>query len=463
MALDAQRNWDTQMAESLSALKNRNSGGGMPLRSITVLELPKRKPSSASENGDDESSHEGEPLYLPDEILLHILDYVRLDTVQIYQPTLSSCCLLSRQWYEVAVPLLYERPRIEGKGFDPFVRAICPSINLHVRQSPLAQLVKVLDMGHLVHHGSNSKTARLLGRTKNSLEEFVAPQATFAINCYPALSKCVKLRVLDLSLVSESTPLQKLFNTIKLLPALETLRLPRSAGFGNNEVDPDSIVWPPNLQRLYLSGGIDAHFLCGIVNFPPTLSDLTIEHCSQAKGHAIRQLLATMSVAGVPLRSLKIASMPRFGINALDVALAFFPGLEHLSVSVDYITPAILNPEFQLYQSIIAKPDFTTHALRSLEITNSGSPGDLDKFSPIDIVIALEEGSFPNLRIVRVAKSLEWGLADTRQEMDALDEQLLELELKDYQERRGIYLEVPTDEWKQIDWRKNAGVWLLEA
>lgn len=462
MALDSQRNWDTEMAESLEELRLKRramaGGGNMPVRSIHVLE-----PHTTSQSTETTITvhHTGKPVYLPDEIILQILSYVRRNDFS--QQTLCSSCLLSRQWYNTTVPMLYERPRIAGKGFDPFVRAICPSINLHVRQSPLARLVKVLDMGHLVHHGSKSLTARLLGRTKDSLEEFVAPQASFAINCYPALSKCHKLRLLDLSLVSESTPLQKLFNTLKSLPHLETLRLPRSAGFGNNDVDPETIVWPPNLHRLYLSGGIDGHFLYGIVQFPPTLYDLTIEHCPLAKGHAVRQLLATMSIANVPLKSLRISNMPRFGINTLDIVLAFFPSLEHLSVSVDYITPAILNPEFQEYYSIIRTPDFSSHALQILELGNSGSPGDFDKFSPIDVIIALEEGSFPQLRTVRVAKSLEWGVGDTRQEMDALDEQLQELELKDYTERRGRYLEMDTEQWKETDWRKNAGVWMTDS
>lgn len=456
MALNQQRNWDLAMAENLEYIKRRTNRGGMPLRSITVLNPPKRHQKPA----EDLSLYTRDPVYLPDEIILEILSYVKLDHDS--QRTLHACCLLSHQWYSASVPHLYERPLLEGKAFDSFVRAICPSINLHVRVSPLSRLVKVLNMGHLVHHGSKSLTARLLGRTKESLEEFVAPQSSFAINCYPALSKCSKLRLLDLTLVSESTPLQTLFNTVKSLYNLETLRLPRSAGFGNSRIDPDTIKWPPNLTNLYLAGGIDANFLYGIVTFPPTLNQLTIEHCSQAKGHAVRQLLATMAAAEVPLKYLRIASMPKFGINALDVVLAFFPYLEHLSVSIDYITPAILNPEFQEYHDIIRTPDFSTHALRTLELTNSGSPGDMDKFSPLDLIIALDEGSFPHLRTVRVAKTLEWGVGDTRQEMDALEEQLQELELADYNERRGVYALMSADDWRATDWKRNAGVWMLE-
>ena len=461
MALDQQRNWDASMADNLVAIKSRKMTGGMPLRSISIISEPPPRRHQQPNSAEPVEQNHREPVYLPDELILEILSYVVSENR--HQQSLWACCLLSRQWYTATIPLLYQQPILEGRAFDPFVRTICPSKNLHVKKTPLSSLVKVLDMGRLVHHGSNSMTAKLLGRTKGSLEEFVAPQASFSIYCYAPLSKCSNLRSLDLSLVSASEPLQSLFNTVKSLSNLENFCLPRSSGFGNAIINPESIKWPPRLKRLYLSGGIDAHFLYGIVHFPPTLSELILEHCPQAKGHAVRQLLATMSAAKVPLKYLRIASMPRFGINTLDVILAYFPKLEHLTVSIDYITPAILNPEFQEHNHAVPTLDFSNHALRILELTNSGSPGDVDKFSPLDIIIAIDEGSFPDLRTVRVAKSLEWGIGDTRQEKDALDEQLQELELADYNEKKGNYQTMSTDEWKRTDWRKNAGVWMLEG
>jgi len=115
---------------------------------------------------------------LPPEIIIHILSYIprRPST----QSTFYSCCLLSRQWYAAAVHRLYHTPYIRGKNFKQFVTTICPSVNAHVRKSDLAELMRRLDMGNLVHDGSKSLTARLLGRVKPMLEEFVAPQASFA-------------------------------------------------------------------------------------------------------------------------------------------------------------------------------------------------------------------------------------------------------------------------------------------
>lgn len=439
------------MAQSLRAIKDKNAAA----KTLDPTPFPVRDDDPKPIN-----YRPTEPAYLPDEILLDILTYVAHSSEA--QKSLHTCCLLSRQWHSVALPLLYEYPRIYGKNYDPFVRTICPSINLHVRKSPLAGLVKVLDLGMLVHHSTKSVTARLLGRTKDSLQGFVAPQASFAINCYPALSKCSKLRSLDLSLVSESTPLQNLFNTVKSLQHLERLRLPRSSGFGANAVEPHSIVWPPALRELYLSGAIDANFLYGVVDFPPSMRHLTVEHCPQAKTHAVRQLLATISRARVPIKSLSFSHMPRLGMSSLDPVLGLFPDLEELNVSVDYITPVLFNPDFQEWYGDIT-PDFTNHKLRLLTFTNSGNPGVDDKFSPIDVLLALDEGSFPHLRQVRIAKSLGWQAGDTGDETDALIDRLQELGMKDYEKKTGIYADMSTAAWKRANWKDSAGVWIVEG
>lgn len=377
------------------------------------------------------------PIHLPDEILVQILDYV--SSSYYSQITLASCCRLSHQWFTAAVPYLYRHPNLYGNKFDPFIRAICPSINLHVRKSPLASLVKVLDMSGLVHQGSKSVTARLLGRTKNSLEEFVAPQASFGSNCLPALAKAPNLRRLDLSLVSESPPLLELFKATSHLEKLKTLRLPRSAGF-SVKVDPSQVFWPPNLENLCLSGGIDNHFLHGVVELPISLRGLTVEHCPMLHGSDIVHFLNN-AVRPLPnVEVLKLASLPRLTESSLDCILSVLPGLTKLSISVDYITPTFFdlaeNLEYKEYYAgnIAPRHDFTRHEwregqfsqLRTLELTNSGNPGVEDKISPIDILIAIDEGQLPNLRQIRVAKSLLWHSGSTAVDLDALSDALKE-------------------------------------
>lgn len=132
---------------------------------------------------------------LPLEIVQNIISYIfpphrvvrkSPSSGQLDAPkTLAACCLVSRVWYAGAVAALYETPVITGRNYDRFAAIICPSINAHIRTNGLANLVKCLDMGNLVHHGNRSLTARLLGRVKDHLAAFTAPQATFGyvMNC----------------------------------------------------------------------------------------------------------------------------------------------------------------------------------------------------------------------------------------------------------------------------------------
>lgn len=116
---------------------------------------------------------------------LEIVDQIVSNLVALQQPvlttqaTLRACTLVSRVWYAGAIAHLYRRPFVKGTNYDRFVVAICPSVNAHVRRNGLADLVRNLDLSRLIHHGSKSMTARMLGRVKSNLERFVAPQATF--------------------------------------------------------------------------------------------------------------------------------------------------------------------------------------------------------------------------------------------------------------------------------------------
>ena len=421
-----------------------------------------------------------EPLHLPDEIILQILEYT--SHASLAQKTLASCCLLSHQWYNTSVPLLYRHPHLYGNNYDHFVSTICPSINLHVRKSPLSALVKILDMSQLVHQGSKSTTARLLGRTKNNVEEFIAPQASFAMNCFPALSKCTSLRLLDLSLVSESPPLPDLFRTISHLSSLQTFRLPRSSGFGVHHTKPSlAFTWPMQLQNLTISGGIDAHFLHGVVKFPASLASLTIEHCPLAKAHAVTHLLKTAVRPLERLEEVKIRQMPCLSSHALDGVLFLLPQISRLSVSVDYITPAIFDEaHFRHPTPPLPDPEVTNedeppvapipgHSnLRLLELTSSGSRSktrtsgfELDIIDPIDIAIAIDEGTLPQLRQVRVAKSLMWSSSD---DVGSLVDVLQRGSRRDWEARGWVFEGMGEREYRREGcWEDAAGVWEFEG
>ena len=128
---------------------------------------------------------------LPLEVIDNILSFI--PRVPASQPTLHACTLVSRVWYPAAIGRLYEEPTITGRNYDLFTKSICPSINAHIRKNGLAELVRVLDLSLLVHHGSKSLTARLLGRVKVGLEEFVAPQASFGLVKRPQQCRCLSL------------------------------------------------------------------------------------------------------------------------------------------------------------------------------------------------------------------------------------------------------------------------------
>ncbi|KAF2724675.1 hypothetical protein K431DRAFT_281629 [Polychaeton citri CBS 116435] len=475
MAFDQQRNWDIQMADNLTKVKRDSKRREAGEESKPATHLPTPPP---------EREPTGPPIFLPDEVILQILDYVT--NSNSYQQDLAACCLLSHQWYQAAVPLLYASPHLYGKNFEPFVKAICPSINPHVRKSPLSELVKMLDMGHLVHHGSKSMTARILGRVKANVEVFVAPQASFAINCFPALGKCSRLRSLDLSLVSECPPLPELFKTVVNLAGLKSFKLPRSSGFGVHfTISQLGEIWPPNLEHLTLSGGIDGHFLHGIVKFPQTLRSLTLEHCPQAKGHAVMQLLKKTVRPLQNLEKLKIANMPRLSGHALDDVLFLLPQLKKLSISVDYITPAVFDDkhfhhsiDWRTLDDHPALSDWPSsdddvhelaqasgsmqHGLRSLELTNSGNPGE-DKVTPIDLLITIDERTLPHLREVRVAKSLLWG-GFGNDEAEALADALHERSKDDWELKQGVFAKMgPKQYTRERVWEEHAGVWQFDG
>ena len=117
-------------------------------------------------------------VYLPTEILELIFSFIAADRRR-RQRTLHDCCLVSHQWYSAAVRYLYEKPQFNsGHAFERFTLTVSPPVG--VRHVNLGQYVRRLDLSGLVHHSSNSSTARLLGRVKQNLEVFIAPKVSFS-------------------------------------------------------------------------------------------------------------------------------------------------------------------------------------------------------------------------------------------------------------------------------------------
>jgi hypothetical protein len=237
MSLDAQGNWNVKMAKPLMVVP------------MTVLDMPPKTPSSSLQSSNKTHFQE---ILLPVEIIIQVASYIPRRASE--QKTLWACCLASRAWYSATVPLLYERPYLGGGNFQNFATTVCPSKNAHIRRSQLAGFVRTLDMGELVHDGSKSLTARLLGRLKGNLIEFTAPQASFSINSFAALSKCTQLTFLNLSLMSASVSTKLLFQTLQSLTHLEILFFPRTS-IQNHQMDNDGYIWPSALKILHFAGG----------------------------------------------------------------------------------------------------------------------------------------------------------------------------------------------------------------
>ena len=182
MALNVESNWTTAIEEDNSRrvdeILARRSSTKEPTMSSKQDGVPKVTREITPQQDLSRPPPLDRFLNLPSEILLNITSYIPYQEAP--QQTLHAATLVSRSWYSAAVSLLYRRPYITGRNFKLFVATVCPSINAHIRKSELANMVKSLDMSNLVHEGSKSLTARLLGRLKRGLKEFRAPQASFA-------------------------------------------------------------------------------------------------------------------------------------------------------------------------------------------------------------------------------------------------------------------------------------------
>lgn len=98
--------------------------------------------------------------YLPDELLLEILEYIEAWETHDRQSTLARFCCVNRQWYDVAIRKLYESPYLSGRAYELFIRSVCPSVIPRIKPSALSGLVRVLDLSHIVHNSNKATTAR---------------------------------------------------------------------------------------------------------------------------------------------------------------------------------------------------------------------------------------------------------------------------------------------------------------
>ncbi|KAF9735622.1 hypothetical protein PMIN06_008549 [Paraphaeosphaeria minitans] len=408
--------------------------------------------------------------YLPDELLLQVLDF--LPRTEESQGTLWNFVLVSRQWYSVGISRLYASPFLVGLRYTHFVRTLCPSIIPRIKRSELAGLVKYLDLSRIVHQGTKSTTARLLGRTKNNLELFVAPQASFAINCWAALSKCARLRVLDLGLVSEAISYQSLNQTLRQLGSLEKLYMPRcSTEFGYGpEFLTVRLHWPPSLRHLSMSGSVKGKFLWEMLRqpetFPASLHSMALLHCPGLDQPGIKPLLVNLAdrLTTVELRDLPAVKQGRF-----NNVLAWLPLLTTLTVALDYIDedfgrrPADFGAETHWPR---ARP------LSSLTLLTCGTQTDPRRaFTLVDLWDLIDTRFLGRIRRLGVAASSGWERVDegalwetVRVGLEALDEENWEGRRWHYEGLRGVPEGMGYEEWRgtRAGWRERPRAVILK-
>ncbi|MCJ1309555.1 hypothetical protein MMC25_003215 [Agyrium rufum] len=257
------------------------------------------------------------------------------------QSTLHATSLLSHTWYHASAPSLYASPVVTARNFDAFVATICPSVNAHVLRSPPAELVRELDLGRLVHSGSRSLTARLLGRVKGGVRGFRAPMASFGISSLAALSKCKELRTLDLSLISEALSLPALFRAMSHLENLKTFYFPRTSFIDKSNENRDGrraedTVWPPRLEELYISGTLRDEAVVYFKGLPDTLRTLSLQNCQNLTGQFLRPILEHR---GPGLTKLHLGyGMPGLQSHYFDDVFQLAPSLRELTILFEFIS-----------------------------------------------------------------------------------------------------------------------------
>ncbi|OAL37706.1 hypothetical protein AYO20_02883 [Fonsecaea nubica] len=180
-------------------------------------------------------------------------------------------------------------------------------------------------------------TARLIFRTKLSLEGFASPAVTFSIASLAPLSKCVQLRQLDLSADSYSIEVIDLLHAIAELEHLTSLSLPKGFRIYRNLHSIQNLRWPRNLTRLYASDVMctrSAEWDLLIQSWPRTLKTLT---CPDFPGFFAPDVFLYCRKQADYVQRLELtqsSGAPEGNSNLFDI-LQVFPGLQELIVPID--------------------------------------------------------------------------------------------------------------------------------
>jgi hypothetical protein len=382
--------------------------------------------------------------HLPTEILQHILSFIPHG--RDYQRNVASFCLVSRVWYAAGIAKLYTRPRLTGKNFDAFIRTVCPSINAHIRRSDLAEFIHFLDMSELVHSGSKSLTARVLGRVKDSLKFFVAPAATFSLIAFSALAKCHGLQVLNLEFVIDRIDVAQLVKAIAKLPKLKQLHI-RSCDAPRDwkklfKKDKEEPSFPASLHHLTVSSVCQPN---GVEVIRHTLDNSTVR--------SMRMVYSPFNIETNPFTTKSLRDLYELEIESTTTIQDDFIVhlLEHCPNLIDLTIPinCILELFFETDETSL-----TEHPLEVLKITSSTAFSDyeLSGWDVRDVAEAATE-YLTNLRELIITEDVAGKIDRAHGKSSYLDDldEILETREEEAEKRLG-------PEYK----KRNAGVFIID-
>ncbi len=233
------------------------------------------------------------------------------------------------------------------------------------------------------------------------------------MNCLAALSKCSKLRHLDLSYVSQSLEAADLCRATSKLNHLETFHYPHSGLLPPSPGSPNAefAICPNHVRELFISGGLKFHETAySYIRWPSSLTHLSIEACPLVFKDNFRVILEGL---GPQLRYLKVGKgMQGIRRGGLNDILHQLPQIYHLSISLDYIDHGWTRPVLDLSSSLV-----------ELDIDCEDS-----KFPQIytwhHIYVAFLANVIPNLRRLLVNGSIRWDFEHHVEPSKALEEVL---------------------------------------
>lgn len=201
----------------------------------------------------------GDEIPLPIEVVEQIVFHIANNDADPHsrQRRLWSLCLVSSSWYSVAVKWLYQAPLLDTKNFELLARTLCPPLRAKDRAIGLEDLVMHLHMADLAYITTRATTAKLLRRTRKSLQSFSAPSYSMSISSLAPISKLTVLQHLDLSRDRYDFSLTDLLRATQHLGDLRFLSLPRGAVDiyrQNDHAAPP--LWPPGLVSLQVNASV---------------------------------------------------------------------------------------------------------------------------------------------------------------------------------------------------------------